>query len=721
MQRPIRILLIEDDVDDHLIVDDLLSGKAAGGVQLEWVADYAAGLATLLQGGYDVCLVDVRVGSESGVDLLRAAADAGCPTPMIVLTGAGSERADLAAMQAGAAYYLEKSGLTTERLERAIRYAIGHRQRVSAAAEAPPPAEGSAGAPRILLVDDDEDDYILTKDLLADVFGRALQLEWVRSWRAAIDRVAAAQHDIYLVDYRLDERDGLELVRHAVELGARAPFILLTGQGSREIDLEAMRAGATDYLVKSEITAPLLDRAIRYSIERNRAERRLAELAQLDQLTGLANRYLFREHLGRSLARADRYGHAIALLLLDLDRFKTINDMHGHEVGDQLLVAIARRLQQCVRACDLVARLGGDEFVVIVDGFAAPEVVGHCAQRILQVIKEPVELGRWQVHTGASIGIAIYPADAPGLEELVVSADAAMYLAKERGGDRYQFYTAEMRERASRRLELENGLRRALERDEFVLHYQPQVDLRSGRVASMEALIRWQHPRYGLIGPDDFVHIAEASSLIEPLGAWVLREVCRQLKEWQAAGFPEVRIAVNFSARQFRDVDLVRNVLDVLEEHALASCFLEIEITETEILKNPAQVKSLLQDFADLGIAISLDDFGTGCSSLNHLRSFPGASIKIDQSFIKNLCREPHDAAIVRSLIVMAHNIGLKVVAEGVETLEQLEFLRDQDCDMLQGFAIARPMPASAIGPELFACSLLEELETGAATTRAAG
>ena len=243
---------------------------------------------------------------------------------MIVLTGAGGERTDLAAMQAGAAYYLEKSGLTTERLERAIRYAIGHRQRVSAAAEAPPTAEGSAGAPRILLVDDDEDDYILTKDLLADVFGRALQLEWVQSWRAAIDRVAAAQHDIYLVDYRLDERDGLELVRHAIELGARAPFILLTGQGSREIDLEAMRAGATDYLVKSEITAPLLDRAIRYSIERNRAERRLAELAQLDQLTGLANRYLFREHLSRSLARADRYGHSIALLLLDLDRFKTI-------------------------------------------------------------------------------------------------------------------------------------------------------------------------------------------------------------------------------------------------------------------------------------------------------------------------------------------------------------------------------------------------------------
>jgi EAL domain-containing protein (putative c-di-GMP-specific phosphodiesterase class I) len=280
-----------------------------------------------------------------------------------------------------------------------------------------------------------------------------------------------------------------------------------------------------------------------------------------------------------------------------------------------------------------------------------------------------------------------------------------------------------MREHASRRLDLENGLRRALEQDELVLHYQPQVDLASGRVISMEALVRWQHPRFGLIGPDEFIPIAEASSLIEPLGAWVLREVCRQLSEWQAAGFPEMRIAVNFSAKQFRDAHLVRNVLDVLEQHSLASCFIEIEITESEILKNPAQVQALLQDFADLGIAISLDDFGTGCSSLNHLRSFPGAAIKIDQSFIRNVCDDPHDAAIVRSLIVMAHSLKLKVVAEGVETLAQLEFLRAHGCDLLQGFAIARPLPAAAIGPELFACSLLDgiEAQVDGAPAQAAG
>ena len=562
-------------------------------------------------------------------------------------------------------------------------------------------------APRVLLIEDDEDDYLLTRDLLADVFGGAVTLEWVQSWSGALALIAEARHDVYLVDYRLGERNGLELVREAVELGSTAPFIVLTGQGNREIDLEAMRAGASDYLAKGEMTAPLLDRAIRYAIERHRAERRLAELAQFDQLTGLANRVLFRDYLLKTLARADRHRELVAVMLLDLDRFKTVNDTHGHEAGDLLLKQIAQRLRGALRESDLVARLGGDEFTVVMDGLSDPSAIAGFATRILDVVRQPVRLGSADVVTSASIGISVYPTDVDSIDELLASADAAMYRAKEQGADQFHFYTMAMRVRAAKRLELENGLRGALIRREFRLHYQPQVDLQTGAIQGMEALLRWQHPRRGLVGPSEFVPLAEETGLIVPIGAWVLRTACGQLRAWRNAGYPTMRVAVNFSARQFQDEDLALVVAAILEQCDLAPRFLEIEITESDILKNPSRAQSLLREFTELGVRVALDDFGTGYSSLNHLRSFPGASIKIDRSFVRNVCSEQHDAAIVRSLIVMAHNLGLKVIAEGVETAEQLAFLRDNACDAIQGFLISRPVPAEDITPELLSRPLV--------------
>ncbi|MGH6902008.1 MAG: putative bifunctional diguanylate cyclase/phosphodiesterase, partial [Geminicoccaceae bacterium] len=531
------------------------------------------------------------------------------------------------------------------------------------------------------------------------------------SWTEALAVIAQARHDICLVDYRLGERNGLELVREAVEVGSAAPFIVLTGQGNREIDLEAMRAGAADYLAKSEMTAPLLDRAIRYAIERHRAERRLAEMARFDQLTGLANRVLFRDYLIKTLARADRHHQLVAVMLLDLDRFKTINDTHGHEAGDRLLKQMAQRLKASVRESDLVARLGGDEFTVVMDGLSDPSVIASFAARILEVIRQPVRLGRSEVATSASIGISVYPTDVDNIDELLASADAAMYRAKERGADRFHFYTVAMRVRAAKRLELENGLRGALVRREFRLHYQPQVDLQTGGIVGMEALLRWQHPRRGLVGPAEFVPLAEETGLIVPIGAWVLRTACGQLRAWHRAGYPAMRVAVNFSARQFQDDDIALVVAAILEQCDLAPRFLEIEITESDILKSPSRVQSLLKDFTDLGIRVALDDFGTGYSSLNHLRSFPGASIKIDRSFVRNVCSERHDAAIVSSLIVMAHNLNLKVIAEGVETAEQLAFLRDNHCDAIQGYLISRPMPAEDIGAELLLRPLVPHLQ----------
>ncbi len=562
-------------------------------------------------------------------------------------------------------------------------------------------------APRVLLIEDDEDDYLLTRALLADVFGGAVALDWVQSWSGALALVAEARHDVYLVDYRLGERNGLELVREAIELGSTAPFIVLTGQGNREIDLEAMRAGASDYLAKGEMTAPLLDRAIRYAIERHRAERRLAELAQFDQLTGLANRVLFRDYLLKTLARADRHRELVAVMLLDLDRFKTVNDTHGHEAGDMLLKQIAQRLRGALRESDLVARLGGDEFTVVMDGLSDPSAIAGFATRILDVVRQPVQLGSADVVTSASIGISVYPTDVDNIDELLASADAAMYRAKEQGADQFHFYTMAMRVRAAKRLELENGLRGALIRREFRLHYQPQVDLQTGAVQGMEALLRWQHPRRGLVGPSEFVPLCEETGLIVPIGAWVLRTACGQLRAWRGAGYPTMRVAVNFSARQFQDEDLALMVAAILEQCDLAPRFLEIEITESDILKNPSRAQSLLKEFTELGVRVALDDFGTGYSSLNHLRSFPGASIKIDRSFVRNVCTEQHDAAIVRSLIVMAHNLDLKVIAEGVETTEQLAFLRDNACDAIQGFLISRPVPAEDIAPGLLSRPLV--------------
>jgi EAL domain-containing protein (putative c-di-GMP-specific phosphodiesterase class I) len=309
--------------------------------------------------------------------------------------------------------------------------------------------------------------------------------------------------------------------------------------------------------------------------------------------------------------------------------------------------------------------------------------------------------------TSASIGISVYPTDVDNIDELLASADAAMYRAKEQGADQFHFYTMAMRVRAAKRLELENGLRGALLRREFRLHYQPQVDLHTGVIQGMEALLRWQHPRRGLVGPSEFVPLAEETGLIVPIGAWVLRTACGQLRAWRSAGYPTMRVAVNFSARQFQDEDLALVVAAILEQCDLAPRFLEIENTESDILKNPSRAQALLREFTELGVRVALDDFGTGYSSLNHLRSFPGASIKIDRSFVRNVCTEQHDAAIVRSLIVMAHNLDLKVIAEGVETAEQLAFLRDNACDAIQGFLISRPVPAEDITPELLSRPLV--------------
>ncbi len=720
----LRILLVEDDDDDANFIRYLLDQLADLEVELIRERDYEAGLRTLVEAGVHACLVDYCIGGASGVDFVRKLKSIGCSLPMILLTGAGSSTIDQAAQAAGAANYLEKGDLDPERLGRALRYATRHQQSPDEPAgrtatpalpwSAPPDLETpSAGTQdsdhvRILLIEDDEDDYLLTRELLRDVFGQNLLLKWVQSWRNAQDLIFEGGYDVVIIDYRLGERNGLELVREAVQLGGNAPFIVLTGEGSRDIDLEAMRAGATDYLVKGEITAPLLDRSIRYAIERHRAERRLTEMAQIDQLTGLANRYRFRDFFDRSIARADRQGHSIALMLVDLNRFKAVNDTYGHAAGDLLLQEIARRLLRSVRPSDMVARLGGDEFTIVMNDITDVEVLTYTARRILDEVARPVSIGNCNVDVGATIGIAVYPHDATSGDALIVSADTAMYSGKGQPSGSFHFYTAEMHRRATQRLDLEKRLRQAVHDQQFELFFQPQVDLTSGRLIGFEALLRWHHPDLGLIAPGEFIELAEESSLILPIGKWALEATCAQLAAWRIAGLPEVHTAVNFSARQFHNEQLIELVAETLDRHNVPARLIEIEITESDILQEPGKVYAILDALSELGIRIALDDFGTGYSSLNHLRAFPGAIIKIDRSFIRDIEFASDSRAIVQSLIAMAHDLDLRVVAEGVESINQLNYLKERRCDVVQGFLISEPLPVAAIGPDIFSANLLE-------------
>ncbi|MGI9493354.1 MAG: EAL domain-containing protein [Geminicoccaceae bacterium] len=715
----LNVLLIEDDDEDYAFIEDMVAEIRDVEVTLIHERDYKNGLSALIEHDVQVCVVDFQIGETSGVEFVRKLKKIGCDLPMIILTGSGDHCIDRAALEAGAANYLDKNGLSAERLSRALRYAAVQPQEskrddskengtplplLQPLAVTPTVGAGThhTDKMRVLLIDDDEDDYLLTKELLAEVFGRHLKLDWINNWQQALEAVFEARHDIVIVDYRLGERNGLELVREAVQLGCLVPFIVLTGEGNREIDLEAMHAGATDYLVKGEINSPLLDRSIRYAIERHRAERRLAEIAQIDQLTGLANRYRFRDFLDRTIARADRNRQSVALMLIDLNRFKAVNDTYGHAAGDLLLQEIAGRLRRSVRPGDMVARLGGDEFTIVMTEIPDNELLSSTSRRILHELGQPVDIGICEVLVGASIGIALYPRDASSADGLIVSADTAMYAGKGQQAASFHFYTAEMHQMASCRLEMEKRLRLAVEYQQFQLFFQPQVSLQSGRLIGFEALLRWNHPELGMIVPDDFIELAEESGLILPIGEWVLEATCAQLADWRKSDLPDVHIAVNFSARQFQEDGLVDLVAETLDRYDIPANLLEIEITESDILQEPKEAYALLNRFSNLGIRVALDDFGTGYSSLNHLRAFPGAIIKIDRSFICDIDSAVSHRAIVQSLIAMAHDLDLKVVAEGVESLNQLRYLKSRNCDIVQGYLISRPLPATAISSEIF-------------------
>jgi diguanylate cyclase (GGDEF)-like protein len=423
----------------------------------------------------------------------------------------------------------------------------------------------------------------------------------------------------------------------------------------------------------------------------------IEHLAYHDALTGLPNRPLFIDRLIVALAQAARANQKLAVFFLDLDRFKDINDSLGHSTGDALLKAVADRIRRCVRDGDTVARFGGDEFTLLVPRMESVDDAAKIAQKIIEVLKIPFQIADRELFVTTSIGIGLYPVDGVDPETLVRNADTAMYRAKEQGRDNYQLYAPAMNARALERLALENMLRKAITQNELELHYQPIVHAVTGEIVGVEALLRWNHPQLGLLSPAHFISVAEVSGLIIPIGTWALRVACKQVRQWQKKLHVDLKLSVNLSARQFQQPDLLEQIRNIVEETGLAPSNLELEITESNAMQNAENTIYTLREIKNIGVRIAMDDFGTGYSSLNYLKRFPIDTLKLDQSFVHDVANGATDAAIASAVIDMAHSLRLEVVAEGVETAEQLRFLQQQQCDRIQGYYFSPPLPVSGL------------------------
>jgi diguanylate cyclase (GGDEF)-like protein len=555
-------------------------------------------------------------------------------------------------------------------------------------------------APSILLVEDNPGDVRLVKELLRAAWVVAGSINHVSSVEDAIGHVAKDVPACILLDLSLPDAQGLGTLERVRDAHPSVPIVVLTGTDDEAQAVQAVQEGAQDYLIKGQVDGHLLGRAIRYAIERKFAEVQLFHQALHDPLTGLANRALLMERLAQAIARTERRPSSVAVLFLDIDRFKTINDNFGHEVGDSVLACIGDRLRKALRPEDMASRFGGDEFVVLCEDLEDDRHVVTIANRIGRSISEPISLEAGEVVVTTSIGIAAARGIRDRPEVLLRDADAAVYRAKDRGRDRFEFFDQRMRARLLRRSRRESELRHAIDAGELRLYYQPLVlvdDLRVGRV---EALVRWEHPRLGLLLPREFIPVAEETGFIVDLGSWVLREACCQTVRWEHAS-PDQRsisIAVNVSPRQLDHPDFEDTVWQILEETGAEPKNLWFEITETAFMDPARPVLEMLGRLRERGIHLAIDDFGTGYSSLSHLRQFRIDELKVDQTFVQGLGRDGEDSSIVAAVVNLAHNLGLSAVAEGVETAEQSRRVQLVGCDLAQGFYFAAPEPASLKG-----------------------
>jgi len=549
---------------------------------------------------------------------------------------------------------------------------------------------------KVLQVEDNLADARLVREQLMDIAASDFEYYHVENLRDTFLALQQQAFDVMLLDLSLPDSQGLSAINHILSLAPQLPIVVLSSLDDPELEVQAVKLGAQDYLVKGQGAGKLLKRSLLYAIERKHSEERLAHLASFDQLTDLPNRNLFNERLVASLQQAKRHKRQMVLMFLDLDHFKDINDTLGHSAGDKLLQDVARRLQGCVRAEDTLARLGGDEFTIIMNEVRQQKDSAAVAEKIIDVLASPFVLEGEEVFVTTSIGIAGYPSCGSDPETLIRHADTALYRAKSEGRGNYRFFEAEMNQAVSERMNMINALRHAAKREEFFLYFQPLLHAHSGDVYGMEALLRWQHPERGMIPSSEFVPLLEETGLIVPVGEWVVREACRQNRLWQEAGLEPMLVSVNLSVRQFHERDLIDMVTSAVTDAGINPQQLQLEITESVLLEHSHAANKILTRLRDIGIKLAIDDFGTGYSSLSYLKQYPFDTLKFDRSFIQGITTSDNAAAIVASVINLGHSLGMMVVAEGVETTQQLAILHDHNCDQFQGFLFGYPMSSES-------------------------
>jgi diguanylate cyclase (GGDEF)-like protein/PAS domain S-box-containing protein len=683
------VLLVEDNRGDARLLQEMFSEETSQASTLIHVESMSEAEEYLGGHDVDVVLLDLGLPDAQGLGALRRARAAAPRVPVVVLTGMDDESLAAQALQEGAQDYLVKgrivggSDVETRGLLRALRYAVERNVMEEALFDSKERAEVTLNC---------IGDGVASTDLAGNITFLNIVGEKMTGWplREAIGRPVAEILQILDVTSGKAIPDPMALaIQQDQPIHLPLNCILVRRDGF-QTPVEDTVAPIHDR--EGKVTgAVIVFRDVR---EARELALQVTHTAEHDVLTGLPNRMLLNDRVGQAIAMAPRHLKKVVVLFLDLDGFKHINDSLGHPVGDKLLQSVASRLVKCVGPTDTVSRQGGDEFVVLLSEVEQPEDAAITARRMLQAVAEAYSIGRNELHITASIGVSVYPDDGLDAETLIKNADTAMYQAKENGRQTYKFFMQAMNVRAVERQEIEESLRRALERNEFALHYQPKVDLKSGEITGAEALIRWTHPTRGLIAPVQFIPVAEECGLILPIGKWVLGEACRQAQAWRSAGLSVGTMAVNISALQFRDEGFLEGLFSILAETGMDPKQLEVELTESVLMKHAESAEAILKALRARGVQVAVDDFGTGYSSLSYLRKFPIDTLKIDQSFIRQISAASEETTLLTTVIRMGRSLNLRVVAEGVETEGELAFLQAQQCDEAQGYYFSRPVPA---------------------------
>ncbi|MFO1390352.1 putative bifunctional diguanylate cyclase/phosphodiesterase [Cellvibrio sp.] len=559
---------------------------------------------------------------------------------------------------------------------------------------------------KILFIDREHGEYLLIADILSHVRNVNYELVWCDQLDTAASKILSGEYDVVLLDFYWGDLSARDLLNSVKVQANKTPIVIMTDEMEIEVDRDVIRTGASDYLIKGQIDHQLLERTLRYAIERKQTEMYLARLAHYDQLTDIPNRILFRDRLEHLIHLANRDKTSFALLFIDLNGFKQVNDNFGHDAGDAIIRICAERLSACMRRSDSVARMGGDEFTLLLSHIDNHTDVAHIAEKIIALLSEPAEINGYEVVVGCSIGIAIYPQAGRDADSLLKNADMAMYKAKQEDGSSFCFFTDAMNKNVRRQLRMEANLRKALKKNQFFLQYQPRVDVETQKVVAVESLLRWDSPDLGLLNASDFIAAAEDTGLITAIGYWAIRQACNDLKVIHARFGNTITMSINISMRQFKDERLVQEIASIFEDFDIQAGDVEFELTESSFMENIDLVSLCMRPLAFFGINFALDNFGTGSSSFLHLQRLPISSVKLASRLMTELQRNSSDRRLVAAMINLAHNLGKIVVAEGVETVEQKRWLQETGCNQMQGFYFAPPQSLEDV------CATLERYQT---------